>query len=131
VAVLVVDDEKDARALIAKILEESGANVVAVGSAVEAFAMITEPPRPDWPDVLVCDIGMPEEDGYSLMRRIRDWEEERGFHLPSVALTSLNRATDRVNAFGAGYKMHLAKPIEPEEMVAVVRSLAVRGRRPA
>src|SRR5215813_2679356 len=78
VGVLIVDDEEDARALVTKVLEESGANVVAVSSAVEAFAMITEPPRPDWPDVLVCDIGMPEEDGYSLMRRIRDWERGRG-----------------------------------------------------
>jgi len=124
VGVLIVDDEEDARALVTKVLEESGANVVAVSSAVEAFAMITEPPRPDWPDVLVCDIGMPEEDGYSLMRRIRDWERGRGLHIPSVALTSLNRAEDRMKALGAGYKMHIAKPFEAEEVVTVVKNLA-------
>jgi len=128
VGVLIVDDEEDARTLVSKVLEESGAYVVAVSSAVEAFAMITEPPRPDWPDVLVCDIGMPEEDGYSLMRRIRDWERERGFHLPSVALTSLNRAEDRMNALVAGYKMHIAKPFEAEEVITVVKNLA-RGRQ--
>jgi len=122
--VLIVDDEEDARTLVTKVLEESGAHVVAVSSAVEAFAMITEPPRPDWPDVLVCDIGMPEEDGYSLMRRVREWERERGLHLPSVALTALNRAEDRMKALGAGYKMHIAKPFEAEEMITVVKNLA-------
>jgi CheY-like chemotaxis protein len=126
--VLIVDDEEDARTLVAKVLEESGANVVAVSSAVEAFAMITEPLRLDWPDVLVCDIGMPGEDGYSLMRRIRDWERERGIHLPSVALTALNRAEDRLNALGAGYNMHIAKPFEAEEVITVVKNLA-RGRQ--
>src|SRR5215813_7979562 len=124
VGVLIVDDEEDARTLVSKVLEESGAYVVAVSSAVEAFAMITEPPRPDWPDVLVCDIGMPEEDGYSLMRRIRDWERGRGLQLPSVAMTSLNRAEDRMKALGAGYKMHIAKPFEAEEVVTVVKNLA-------
>ncbi len=122
--VLIVDDEEDARELVTKVLEDSGANVVAVSSAVEAYAMITEPPRPGWPDVLVCDIGMPEEDGYSLMRRIRDWERERGVHLPSVALTALNRVEDRLNALGAGYKMYISKPFEAEEMITVVKNLA-------
>jgi len=129
VGVLIVDDEEDARTLVSKVLEDSGANVVAVGSATEAFAMIVEPPQPNWPDVLVCDIGMPEEDGYSLMRRIRDWERGRDLHLPSVALTALNRAEDRVNALGAGYKMHIAKPFEPEEVVTVVKSLATCGKK--
>src|SRR5262249_51428768 len=124
VGVLIVDDEEDARTLVTKVLEESGAHVVAVSSAVEAFAMITEPPRPDWPDGLGCDIGMPEEDGYSLMRRVREWERERGLHLPSVALTALNRAEDRMKALGAGYKMHIAKPFEAEEMITVVKNLA-------
>ncbi|MGE3438902.1 MAG: response regulator [Blastocatellales bacterium] len=129
VRVLVGVDDEDARALVMKILEDSGAKVAPVGSAIEAFAMIIEPPQPDWPDVLVCDIGMPEEDGYSLMRRIREWEHGHGLHLPSVALTSLNRAEDRMKALEAGFKMHVAKPVEPEEMVAVVKSLASRGRR--
>jgi len=129
VGVLIVDDEEDARTLVSKVLEDSGANVVAVGSATEAFAMIVEPPKPNWPDVLVCDIGMPEEDGYSLMRRIRDWERGRDLHLPSVALTALNRAEDRVNALGAGYKMHIAKPFEPEEVVTIVKSLATCGKK--
>lgn len=128
VSVLLVDDEEDARALVTTILEESGAKVAPVGSAVEAFAMIIEPPQPNWPDVLVCDIGMPEEDGYSLMRRIREWEQGRDWRLPSVALTSLNRAEDRMNAFKAGYRIHVAKPVEPEEMVAVVKSLSVRSK---
>ncbi|HKQ73867.1 MAG TPA: response regulator [Blastocatellia bacterium] len=128
VGVLIVDDEEEARRLVAKVLEESGANVVAVSSAVEAFAMITEPPRPDWPDALVCDIALPEEDGYSLMRRIRDWELGRGVHLPSVALTALNRAEDRLNALGAGYKMHIAKPFEAEELITVVKNLVTAWR---
>ncbi len=131
VGVLLVDDEEDARVMVTQALKESGANVVAVSSAVEAFAMIIEPPQPDWPDVLVCDIGMPEEDGYSLMRRIRDWEKGRDLYLPSIALTSYNRAEDRLNAIGAGYKIHIAKPFEPEEMVAVVKSLVSHAKRSA
>lgn len=129
VSVLLVDDEEVERALIAKTLGDSGAEVVAVGSAVEAFAMIVEPPRHNWPDVLVCDIMMPEEDGCSLMRRIRDWEQGRDLHLPSIALIALNRAEDRVKVFAAGYKMHIAKPVEPEEMVAIVKSLVASDQR--
>ena len=81
------------------------------------------------PDVLVSDIGMPGEDGYSLIRRVRRLEAERGGATPAVAVTAYARAEDRVNAIRAGFQHHLSKPIEPAELIAIVASLA--GRHPA
>ncbi|HEX8834115.1 MAG TPA: PAS domain-containing protein [Abditibacteriaceae bacterium] len=118
--VLVVDDEPDARELVRVVLEKCGARVTTASSAEEAFQLV----RQEHPDVLVSDIGMPEEDGYSLMRRVRALPPEAGGNIRSVALTALARSEDRQRALLAGFQMHLPKPVEPAELVAVVASVA-------
>ncbi len=119
--VLVVDDEIDARELVAAVLTEGGARVVAVGSVAEAIQAV-ERIRPD---VLVSDIGMPSEDGYALMRRLRAMEHTVG-RIPAAALTAYATVQDRTRALRAGYSSHLPKPIEPAELTAVVANLAGR-----
>ena len=123
VQVLVVDDEVDARELMKRLLEMAGATVSMAGSASEAIERILAAR----PDVLVCDIGMPAEDGYSLIRQLRVLEESRESALPAVALTAYARSEDRTKAIRSGFQNHLAKPVEPAELLAVVSSLA--GRR--
>jgi PAS domain S-box-containing protein len=122
--VLVVDDEADARELVAAVLTESGARVVAVGSVPEAILAVER----HRPDVLVSDIGMPTEDGYSLMRRLRAMEKTVG-RIPAAALTAYATVQDRTRALLAGYSSHLPKPIEPAELTAVVANLAGRPAR--
>ena len=124
VKVLVVDDEPDARALVKRLLEDCKGRVIAAGSAEEALHLV----RTERPDVMVCDIGMPDEDGYSLIRRIRALGTEEGGGVPSAALTAYARPEDRVKAVLAGFQMHLAKPVEPAELIATVASLAGRTR---
>jgi PAS domain S-box-containing protein len=127
VRALVVDDEDDARELIEMALTHYGANVFAVSSAEEAYELITATP-PKWrPDVMVTDIGMPGEDGYSLIRRVREWEKARGAHTPAVALTAYGRVEDRVRALSAGFQMHVAKPVDPDELAIVIKSLVERS----
>ncbi|MBO0725489.1 MAG: PAS domain S-box protein [Blastocatellia bacterium] len=128
VRALVVDDDDNARVLIETALTLHGADVVAVDSAAEAYALITTTP-PQWrPDVMVSDIGMPDEDGYSLIRRVREWERGRGAHIPAVALTAYGRAGDRMLALSAGFQTHLAKPVDPVGLVAVITSLIRREK---
>ncbi len=127
VRALVVDDEDDARQLVTAALTQYGAAVVAVGSAAEAYDLITKTPPQERPDVMVTDIGMPDEDGYSLMRRVREWERERRAYLPAVALTAYGRVEDRVRALRAGFQTHVAKPIDPAELAIVIRSLIRRS----
>jgi CheY-like chemotaxis protein len=126
VRALVVDDEDNARELIERALTQYGADVIAVSSAEEAYALITATPPQGRLDVMVTDIGMPGEDGYSLMRRVREWERARGAHIPAVALTAYGQVEDRVRALNAGFQMHLAKPVEPVELAAMIRSLIRR-----
>jgi CheY-like chemotaxis protein len=121
-SVVVVDDEPDARALVARVLHECGAKVAAAASAEEALELIES----DKPDVLVSDIGMPGEDGYALIRSVRALAPDEGGRIPAIALTAYAREEDRVRAIVAGFQHHLTKPIEPEELIAVVAS-AVRG----
>jgi CheY-like chemotaxis protein len=80
---------------------------------------------------MVTDLGMPSEDGYNLVRRLREWERERGLHIPAVALTAYGRVEDRVRALNAGFQMHVTKPVEPAELAAVVASLVRRMDRGA
>jgi PAS domain S-box-containing protein len=118
--VLVVDDEPDARDLMTAILEERKAKVTTVASAAEAYETI------EWlrPDVIISDIGMPGEDGYSLIRnvRLREARDRQGWR-PAIALTAHARVEDRMRALSAGYQAHVAKPVEPAELVAVIASL--------
>lgn len=121
--ILVVDDEVDTRDFITTALIECGAQVKAVASAMEALAAIQQ-----WqPDVLVSDIGMPLEDGYSLIRKVRLLPPHQGGRIPAVALTAYARAEDRTRALQYGFQMHLPKPVEPAELATVVASVAQRN----
>ncbi|MBW4645188.1 MAG: PAS domain S-box protein [Goleter apudmare HA4340-LM2] len=123
VRVLVVDDEADSREFITTVLQQCQAEVRAVGTVSEALQMIL-----DWkPDVLVSDIGMPQEDGYSLIRKVREQPAEQGGKIPAAALTAYARAEDRMRAIQEGYQLHLPKPIEPVELATVVASLVGRS----
>jgi PAS domain S-box-containing protein len=124
--VLVVDDEPDARELIAVVLTGRGADVVAVGSAGEALA---EMERGRF-DVLVSDIGMPLMDGYTLIEKVRQLPKERGGRIPAAALTAYAGVEDRMRALSAGYQMHIPKPVEPAELTTIVANLAERYAMP-
>ncbi|HEX8237544.1 MAG TPA: PAS domain S-box protein [Abditibacteriaceae bacterium] len=120
--VLVVDDEDDARQLIIAVLEQCDATVTAVSSAREALESIVD----EEPDILISDIGMPGEDGYSLIQKVRALPSQSGGRIPAVALTAYARAEDRIKALTAGFQMHAPKPVEPAELAAIVASLALR-----
>jgi CheY-like chemotaxis protein len=119
--VIVVDNEADARALVATVLERCDARVSTASSVAEAIALIERDP----PDVLVSDIAMPGEDGYDLIRKVRALDGPAR-HLPAAALTAFATAHDRARALLAGYQAHLPKPVEPSELAAVVAALAGR-----
>ena len=120
--ILVVDDEADARELIATVLEEYGARVTAVASAAEALEAVEKLQ----PSVLVSDIGMPGENGYSLIRKLRNIEAERGGKIPAIALTAYARSEDRAAAIAAGFQVHLPKPFEPNQLAAVVANVILQ-----
>jgi hypothetical protein len=121
--VLVVDDDPDTRALLAAMLEQCGAeNVVSVASASEALGALASVA----PDVLVSDIGMPNIDGYELIRQIRSLPPAEGGRVPAAALTAYATPGDRLRALDAGYNLHISKPVEPKELAAAVARLAGR-----
>jgi CheY-like chemotaxis protein len=117
--VLVVDDEQDARELTSTILSQLGAKVVAVASASDAMRVLGEEPL----DILLSDIGMPEQDGYQLIRRVRLMPTPVG-KIPAAALTAFTRNEERRQAMLAGFQLHIAKPVEPTELTAAVACLA-------
>ncbi|HEY0169484.1 MAG TPA: PAS domain S-box protein [Pyrinomonadaceae bacterium] len=121
--VLVVDDEPDTREMLRAGLVHCGAEVSVAGSAEEALSEMGNSP----PDVLISDIGMPDEDGYALIRKVRGLPAARGGNVPAIALTAYARTEDRLQALRAGYHMHVTKPVELTELAAVVSSLAKRG----
>jgi signal transduction histidine kinase/DNA-binding response OmpR family regulator len=118
--VLIVDDEEDARDLLAAVLQKCGAITSVASSAADALACIGR----DRPDLLISDIGMPGEDGYDLIRQVRALAQSEGGNIPAAALTAYASAEDRKKVLNAGYMMHVPKPVEPAELVAVVASLA-------
>jgi len=126
--ILVVDDEADALELLSTILQNNGAEVIAVASVNQALTII-ETATDRSPDVLVSDIGMPDEDGYSLISKLRQLEAQRGGKLPAIALTAYAGSDDRRQALLAGFQMHLTKPVDAAELVAVVASLTGRTSR--
>jgi PAS domain S-box-containing protein len=119
VSVLVVDDDRDARELISRILTDCHARVTMAGNAGEALAALRVAP----PDLLISDLGMPEVDGFELLSRVRALGREHGGHLPAVALTAFARSEDRLRALEAGFSAHISKPVEPSELIATVASL--------
>lgn len=118
--VLVVDDEPDARELLEAQLQEAGARVQTAGSAASAFELLQQ----FRPELLISDIGMPDEDGYSLMRRIRALPPALGGRIPSIALTAFVRSADQSKALAAGFSTYLGKPIDPQDLLAAVVNLA-------
>jgi signal transduction histidine kinase len=118
--VLVVDDEPDAREVVAALLERCGAEVVIADSAVHALAVFER----ERPQILVADIEMPGEDGYSLIRKIRGLPASRGGQTPAVALTAYASESDRTRLLDAGFHRHIPKPVQPAELVAVLASFA-------
>jgi CheY-like chemotaxis protein len=125
VRVLIVDDEPDARKLIARILGTCRAEVSAAASVGEALEEIRRCP----PHVLISDLGLPERDGYDLIRAVRALPLEGGGNIPAAALSAFARSEDRRRALMGGFQTHVAKPVEPAELLAVVASLAGRVGR--
>jgi PAS domain S-box-containing protein len=123
--VLFVDDDFDARNMCKRILSECKAEVMLAASAAEAITLLKE----KRPDVLVSDIGMPQVDGYQLILEVRRLPDNQGGNTPAAALTAFARSEDRRRALMAGYESHIAKPVKPAELIAVVASLAGRMRR--
>ena len=124
VHVLVVEDDADSRAIVQETLEAAGARVTTAGSAAEALAALKQLR----PDVLLADIGMPGEDGYGLIARIRGLSDAALRDIPAAALTAYARPEDRVRALQSGFEMHLGKPVDLGELVASVAALAKRAR---
>ena len=116
---MVVDDNADGRTLTSLVLTQAGASVTAVASVGEALQAL----EAERPDVLVSDIGLPDKDGYALIRQIRQSEAEHGGFLPAVALTGYARAEDRARILAAGFQAHVPKPVEPVELTAVISSV--------
>jgi PAS domain S-box-containing protein len=122
IKVLVVDDEPDTREMLKAGLGQCGASVTVAASAAEALDAIDKSP----PDLLISDIGMPDEDGYELMKRVRALPADAGGRVPAIALTAYARAEDRMHALRSGYQMHVPKPVELAELAAVAASLVRR-----
>jgi PAS domain S-box-containing protein len=122
VRVLVVDDEPDATALMQQVLESAGASVTIAQSGADALAQVAT----ELPHVLLTDIGMPEMDGFQLLAELRQSSDPAVRTLPAGALTAYARSEDRIRALKSGFQMHLAKPIDPAELVAAVSALAKR-----
>jgi signal transduction histidine kinase/ActR/RegA family two-component response regulator len=125
--ILAVDDEVDTRDMVRGVLEEFGADVVTAGSAKEAVDAL----RGWQPDVIICDIGMPGEDGYALIRQVREMEAAQRRNTPAIALTGYVRIEDRMRALAAGFQMFLPKPVEANELVITIANLieATSGER--
>jgi PAS domain S-box-containing protein len=121
--ILIVDDERDTLEMLRIGLSHCGAVVTIAGSAEDALEALSS----SAPDVLISDIGMPDMDGYEMMRKIRSLPAEQGGRIPSVALTAYARTEDRLQALRSGYQMHVPKPVELAELVAVIASLAQRS----
>jgi PAS domain S-box-containing protein len=120
--ILVVDDEEDTRDLLSVALGECGAEVLTAATAREALEHATR----SRPDVLISDIGMPDEDGFELIRRVRELPAESGGGVPAIALTAYARAEDRLRVLRSGYQMHVPKPVEMAELLTVIASLVRR-----
>ncbi|MBD0266939.1 MAG: PAS domain-containing protein [Cyanobacteria bacterium Co-bin8] len=118
--VMVVDDEADTREFLLAVLEEFGAVAIAAASAQEAFTYFQQDP----PDILISDIGMPQEDGFSLIRKIRTLSPQAGGQIPAAALTAYVRGDDQQRALAAGFQMHIGKPVEPLKLVRMILQLA-------
>jgi signal transduction histidine kinase len=123
VRVLIVDDEPEARTLLAAVLKQSRAQVIAASSVAEALEIL----RRERPDIVVSDIAMPEQDGYALISQIRKWSQREGTAVPVIALTAHARPSDRFRALSAGFQMHLPKPVDSLELALTIQNLLHRN----
>ena len=135
VRVLVVDDQEEARAMLADFLRQCGAVVSMASSGAEALTALSNPWDGAHPDVLLCDIVMPEEDGYAALRRVRALEEALGVaaseRIPAIALTALTGNGERLRMLSAGFRFHVAKPVDPVELTLVIANVAGTLRQEA
>ena len=115
---LLVEDYEDTRATLQRLLETEGATVVAAENAEKAFAAVDD----ELSDVLVCDIGLPGEDGFALLGRVRALSAPKGL-IPAVALTAWGLTEDRLRALQTGFQAHLVKPVEPSLLISAIRSV--------
>jgi len=125
VSVLIVDDHADSRDLFATVLSRRGAEVTVVDSVREGLAAA----RRVRPDVIVCDLAMPGDDGFALIRELRSRPGDQGNVVPAVALTAYARPEDRDRALAAGFQVHLSQPVEPRALLEAVARVAARGAR--
>jgi signal transduction histidine kinase len=123
VSVLVVDDDEDAREILATVLIQAGASVTKAADTAEALAHLAH----EVPTILLSDIGMPGQDGYAFIRELRRRDADKGGRVPAVALTAYARSDDRFRALASGFQMHIAKPVEVSELLAIVANLAKRA----
>ena len=126
VHILLVEDDDDSRKLLGTMLKRYGAKVTTTKSAAEAFDVFSQ----DVPDLLISDIGMPDEDGYQLIRKLRELPPDKGGQTPAIALTGYASRKDRERALTAGYHKHMAKPVEQSEMMAAIAGLIGRPTEP-
>jgi PAS domain S-box-containing protein len=128
--ILLVDDHEEARESLTTLLRQNGAQVIAAASGGEALRSLDELHAAEMPHILLCDIAMPDEDGYAVLRRVRAWESKHTGvslqQLPAVALTAFAQNDDRLRALSAGFQMYLAKPVAPQELIAVIAGLTRR-----
>lgn len=129
--ILLIDDQEDARESLAIVLGNAGAHVFAASSAKEALAWLSTLADTELPNVFVCDIAMPGEDGYSVLRKIRGWKKNSDLaplqRIPALALTAFSQREDRIRALAAGFQMHMTKPVAPEELILVIATMTPRG----
>jgi CheY-like chemotaxis protein len=120
--ILVLDDEPDAREVVAKVLMSCGADVIVAQTSTEAMDLLER----ERPDVIVCDIEMPGQDGYDFIRRVRSLPATSGGRTPAAALTAYAGSEDRMRALAAGFQIHVPKPVQPAELATVIASLSDR-----
>ncbi|NJR22625.1 MAG: PAS domain S-box protein [Richelia sp. CSU_2_1] len=126
VSILVVDDDADTREYLSFVLEQAGADTICAASAGEALQVLAR----STPDILLSDIGMPEMDGYALMRRVRAMPLDRGGQIRAIALTAYAGEMNQQQALRAGFQLHLSKPVEPEKLIEAISSLSCLSRAP-
>ena len=128
IRVMLIDDQREARESLAALLAQTGAEVITAASGQEALAHLALGPDAGKPEVIVCDIAMPGEDGYATLKRIRKWESSRPArargHRPAVALSAFTQREDRIRALREGFQMHLTKPVVPAELIQVISCVA-------
>lgn len=129
--ILLIDDQEEARESLTLVLASAGANVFPAATAGDVLAWLPTVAQNALPDVLVCDIAMPVEDGYAVLRKLRAWKDRHGVarlqRLPALALTAFAQREDRIRALTAGFQMHVTKPVAPEELIVVIAMMVARS----